>query len=106
MKNHTFTNSLTFVNQHLMIRELIHLGKLNPKNKYADIEVDIKFSKENKLYKNLKAFIDTGAATSCVQQRLIAADFDFSQYKEKDSHGANGQFKCFEIPLVSIRLNP
>lgn len=89
-----------------MIRELIHLGKLNSVNKYAEIEVDIKLLNEKKIYKSLKAVIDTGAARSCVQQRVIADDVKLSEYKEKDSHGANGQFKSFEIPNVSIRLNP
>ncbi len=91
-----------------MIAELIHLGKLNENSRYADIEVDIVFNIEKKKFSNKKAFIDTGAARTVVNRKLIEQDIvlNSTNYKEKDSHGANGQFKSYIIPSIGIRLNP
>jgi len=53
------------------IIELIHFGKI-AENGFAEIEVNVHFKNEDKTFNNLKAFIDTGANRSGINEKYLS----------------------------------
>ena len=85
------------------IIELIHFGKI-AENGFAEIDVNIHFKNENKTFNNLKAFIDTGANCSGINEKYLINKIDITNNDSNDVDSANGGYKSKQIPNVGISL--
>ena len=85
------------------IIELIHFGKI-AENGFAEIDVNIHFKNENKTFNNLKAFIDTGANCSGINEKYLINKIDITNNDSSDVDSANGGYKSKQIPNVGISL--
>jgi hypothetical protein len=85
------------------IIELIHFGKI-AENGFAEIEVNIHFKNENKIFNNLKAFIDTGANFSGINEKYLIDKLDITNNNTNDVDSANGNYESKQIPNVGITL--
>lgn len=89
-----------------MIKELIHLGKLDEKYRYAEILVDITFGNEHHIFNKARAFIDTGASTSSINISYINDIIELSNYPISETGTAAGKLNCYELSKISLRLDP
>jgi hypothetical protein len=74
------------------IIELIHFGKI-AENGFAEIEVNVHFKNEDKTFNNLKAFIDTGANRSGINEKYLIDKIDIKNNETNDVDSANGEYK-------------
>jgi len=88
----------------MSITEIVHFGKLNPQNSYADIEVELILWDSSLHFIELKGFIDTGATSSAVHEKVFKGKIDISIYPDVKSGGANGHYMCKRIKNVAITL--
>lgn len=85
------------------IIELIHFGKIS-ENGFAEIDINIHFKNENKTYNNLRAFIDTGANCSAINEKYLINKIDINDNESNNVDSANGEYKSKQIPNVGIML--
>jgi len=85
------------------IIELIHFGKIS-ENGFAEIDIDVYFKKENKTFKNLKAFIDTGANRSAINEKYLEGKINTMDCVVNNVDSANGEYESKQIPDVGISL--
>lgn len=83
--------------------ELIHFGKIE-KNGFAEINVDIHFRDENKTFKNLKAFIDTGANCSGINEKYLINKIDLTNLIVNNVDSANGEYESKQLSNIGISL--
>lgn len=85
------------------IIELIYFGKI-AENGFAEIDVNIHFKDENKTFNNLKAFIDTGANCSGINEKYLINKIDITNNNSNEVDSANGGYKSKQISNVGISL--
>ena len=89
-----------------MIIEKIYCGKLDSKFHFAEIEVDLYLSQKGKAVKNIRAYIDTGANKSCVNESLLAQYIELEKEKTIEAFSFSGKENTKEISNIYIRLVP
>jgi hypothetical protein len=87
------------------IRERVLFKNLNTDHNFAELLVDVKNPLNNKVYKNAKCFIDTGATMTLVSTKILTdLEYDLDNCKTHKQFTAQNEVDVKKVPNVSLRL--